>query len=264
MSFWFNQLRNLFTYFWFVFSVLPGSAMSAAVPALGLNPIIPALKSCRELILVTAPNWETPNAIVRLYERSTGEITPWREIRGPIPAIIGQRGLAWGNGLHGIGAPGEPLKREGDLKSPAGIFRLTSVFGIAGSEQAAFVRLPYRQVTSSTEAIDDPNSKYYNQIVDRSSISNPDWSSSESMLQVGGRYRFGIMIEHNPAAVPGRGSCIFLHVWDKRYPATAGCTAVPLNDLTNILHWVDGKANPLIVQLPVSEYLRLKSRWGLP
>ena len=238
--------------------------MSAAVPAPELNSSIPALNSCRQLILVTTPDGETPNATVRLYERPTGETTPWREVRGPIPAIIGQRGFAWGIGLHGTGAPGEPRKREGDLKSPAGIFRLTSVFGTANSEQAGFLRLPYRQVTSSTEAIDDPNSKYYNQIVDRSSISNPDWASSESMLRVGGRYRFGIMIEHNPGAIAGQGSCIFLHVWDKRYSATAGCTAVPLNDLTTILHWVDGKANPLIVQLPMSEYLRLKSRWGLP
>jgi L,D-peptidoglycan transpeptidase YkuD (ErfK/YbiS/YcfS/YnhG family) len=252
------------TLFWFFFSMVLGSVMSAAVPAPKLNSSVPALNSCLQLILVTASDWETPNATVRLYERSTGGTTPWIEVRRPFPAIIGQRGFAWGIGLHGTGAPGEPRKREGDLKSPAGIFRIKSVFGIADSEQAAFLRLPYRQVTSSTEAIDDPNSKYYNQIVDRRSILNPDWSSSESMLRVGGRYRFGIMIEHNPAAIPGQGSCIFLHVWDKRYTATVGCTAVRLNDLTTILHWADGKANPLIVQLPVAEYLRLQSRWGLP
>jgi L,D-peptidoglycan transpeptidase YkuD (ErfK/YbiS/YcfS/YnhG family) len=241
-----------------------GSVVSAAVPASGLNSTIPALDSCRQLILVTASDWETPNATLRLYERPTAGTTPWREVRRPVPAVIGQRGFAWGIGLHGTGAPVEPRKQEGDLKSPAGVFRLTSVFGIANSEQAAFLRLPYRQVTSSTEAIDDPNSKYYNQIVDRSSILNPDWSSSESMLRVGGPYRFGIMIEHNPAAIPGQGSCIFLHVWDKRYTATGGCTAVPLNDLTTILRWVDGQANPLIVQLPAPEYVRLKSRWALP
>jgi L,D-peptidoglycan transpeptidase YkuD (ErfK/YbiS/YcfS/YnhG family) len=257
-------INTFFSIVYFSVSVMAGSRASAGMPPANLSSTISELNVCRQLILVTTPNWNTLNATVHLYERPTAGATSWRETRGPIPAIIGNQGFAWGIGMHGTGAPGEPRKREGDLKSPAGVFRLAAVFGIADPAQAAFLRLPYRQVTSTTEAIDDPNSKYYNQIVDRKSIPHPDWSSAESMLQVGGRYRFGIVIAHNPGCIPGQGSCIFLHVWDKRYAGTTGCTAIGLNDLTCVLHWLDAKADPLIVQLPLPEYQRLKIPWALP
>jgi len=127
-----------------------------------------------------------------------------------------------------------------------------------------FLRLPYQQVTERTEAIDDPRSRYYNRIVDRSTITHPDWSSSESMLRVGGRYRYGLMIQHNWQAEPGFGSCIFLHVWDNGQAGTTGCTATSLAHLERLLRWLDSKENPLIVQLPQPQYLRLRQSWRLP
>jgi zinc D-Ala-D-Ala dipeptidase len=84
------------------------------------------------------------------------------------------------------------------------------------------------------------------------------------MLQVGDSYRFGVMIEHNRQPLPGYGSCIFLHVWSRDHSGTAGCTAIDLSDLVRLLHWLDSRKNPLIVQLPVPEYLRLRPGWGLP
>jgi L,D-peptidoglycan transpeptidase YkuD (ErfK/YbiS/YcfS/YnhG family) len=228
-----------------------------------LRAAIPELASCEQLITVTTKGWDDVSAIIRLYERSSAEASRWRPYGEPFPAVIGQHGLAWGVGLHGDGA-GEPRKREGDLKAPAGVFQFGAVFGIATPEQVRFLRLPYRRVTATTEAVDDPKSKFYNQIVDRSQILHPDWTSSESMLQVGGRYRLGVVIEHNPAAIPGFGSCIFLHVWDPRYPGTTGCTATDYDHLLRLLRWLDPKKRPLIVELPTAEYERLKQRWGLP
>jgi zinc D-Ala-D-Ala dipeptidase len=237
---------------------------SAAGPPAKLREAIPELASCEQLVTVTTKSWDDVNATIRLYERSTGGGYRWRPYGRPFPAVIGQQGLAWGVGLHGHNETGGPQKREGDLKAPAGVFRFGAVFGIATPEQVRFLRLPYRRVTASTEAVDDPKSKFYNQIVDRSKIRHPDWTSSESMLQVGGRYRLGVVIEHNPAAIPGFGSCIFLHVWDPRFPGTTGCTATDYDHLFRLLRWLDPKKRPLIVQLPISEYEELKQRWGLP
>ena len=235
---------------------------SLAAPPLKLRATIPEIASCQQLVTVTTTNWEDVNATVQLFERSTA--ARWRRSGNPFPAVIGRRGLAWGIGLHGSGETGEPSKREGDMKAPAGVFRFGDVFGTARPEQVRFLRLPYRQVTSTTEAIDDPRSDYYNQVVDRSAITHPDWSSSESMLQVGGRYRLGVIIQHNGEAYPGFGSCIFFHVWDPHYLGTTGCTAAAYNHLVDLLRWLDPRKQPLIVQLPSTEYERLKLRWGLP
>jgi zinc D-Ala-D-Ala dipeptidase len=238
------------------------SASLASQPA-KFKTAIPELFTCEQLVTVTTKSWDDVNATVRRYERTAGDET-WRQVGNPFPAVIGQHGLAWGIGLHGAGKPGEPEKREGDKKTPAGVFRFGDVFGTALPEQVSFLRLSYRQVTPTTEAIDDPKSKYYNQVVDRRSVTHPDWTSSESMLQVGGRYRLGVIVRHNTAAYPGYGSCIFFHVWDPRYPATTGCTATSYDQLVRLLRWLDPKKSPLIIQLPAGEYERLKQRWGLP
>ena len=222
------------------------------------------MASCQQLVTVTTRNWDDRNATVQLYERAAGAGANWRRTDDPFPAAIGERGLGWGIGIHGTGKRGEPEKQEGDKKAPAGVFRFGNVFGTARPEQVRFLRLPYRQVTSSTEAIDDPKSRYYDQVIDRRTITHPDWASSESMLQVGGRYRLGVIIEHNAPAYPGFGSCIFFHVWDPRYPGTTGCTATSYDHLVHLLRWLDPKKNPLIVQLPAGEYQRLEQRWGLP
>lgn len=230
---------------------------------LALRPSIPQILTCRQLIVVTTNGWNDQNASVRFLERATTGHMPWREAGNAVPGVIGRCGFAWGVGLHGTGETGAPRKKEGDQRSPAGVFKLYAVFGTASPDRMGFLRLPYQQVTTTTEAIDDPHSRYYNRIVDRAVIKRPDWSSSESMLRVGGRYRLGVMIEHNWSKIPGFGSCIFLHVW-VRDRGTAGCTAVKLADLKNLLYWLDAEKNPLIVQLPLPEYDRLRLAWELP
>jgi D-alanyl-D-alanine dipeptidase len=107
-------------------------------------------------------------------------------VEKPFSGVIGSRGFAWGIGLLGTGEAGAPRKKEGNKALPPGVFRLFSVFGLANPAQVRFLRFLYQQITATTEAIDDPQSRYYNRIVDRAAIADPDWSSSESMLSVGG------------------------------------------------------------------------------
>ena len=229
----------------------PWNVWGAVVgPPVKLRETIPELASCKQLVTVTIKGWDELHAMVQLYQRTGRGEGYWRRFGHPFPAVIGEHGFAWGIGLHGASKAGEPEKCEGDKKAPAGVFRFGDVFGTARSEQVRFLRLPYRQVTSSTEAIDDPKSRYYNQVIDRRTIPRPDWTSSESMLRVGGRYRVGVIIEHNTPAYPDLGSCIFFHVWDPRYPGTTGCTATSYDRLVRLLRWLDPKKNPLIVQLP--------------
>jgi L,D-peptidoglycan transpeptidase YkuD (ErfK/YbiS/YcfS/YnhG family) len=65
--------------------------------------------------------------------------------------------------------------------------------------------------------------------------------------------------------VPGNGSCIFLHIWRGPGQGTAGCTAMPEQNLKEIIHWLNSKSSAaLLVQLPRPEYDRLKPLWNLP
>jgi len=225
---------------------------------------VPEIQSCRQLIVVTTRSWSDVNANVQCLERAQAGDTPWRKIGKPFPAVIGKHGFGWGIGLHGTGESGKPTKQEGDQKSPAGVFKLFSLFGTASPSRVRFVRFPYQQVGPTTEAIDDPRSRYYNRVIDRAEIKHPDWSTSESMLAVGSRYRFGVMVEHNWSQIPGLGSCIFFHVWNLDRTGTAGCTATSLANLERLLHWLDADRHPLIVQLPLAEYVRLRQSWKLP
>ncbi|HRZ36888.1 MAG TPA: hypothetical protein P5534_11050, partial [Candidatus Paceibacterota bacterium] len=72
--------------------------------------------------------------------------------------------------------------------------------------------------------------------------------SCEKMRLSNGLYDAGIVIEYNTAPiVPGRGSALFVHVWDgDGRKATAGCVALDRARLRDLLRWLDAKANPVI------------------
>ncbi len=157
----------------------------------------------------------------------------------------------------------EPHKREGDGKSPAGIFKLTSTFGSA--DKPVFVKLPYTKLVEGTECVDDVKSSHYNTIVDRTQVGNVDWNSSEKMLAVGAQYDLGVFVAHNSnPPVAGKGSCIFLHIWKTDATGTAGCTAMERATIEKILGWLDAGKNPVLVQMPEEDYRRFQSQWKLP
>ena len=57
--------------------------------------------------------------------------------------------------------------------------------------------------------MDDAQSHFYNQVLDRSTV-EADWTSHEEMRREDHFYRLGIMVAHHDAAEPFGGSCIFL------------------------------------------------------
>jgi L,D-peptidoglycan transpeptidase YkuD (ErfK/YbiS/YcfS/YnhG family) len=216
-----------------------------------------------QAIVVTATGWSSAQASLQGYERSHPD-RPWRAVGKKIPAAIGRHGLAWGTGLHPSASPKDPVKREGDGRAPAGIFRLGMAFGYADLKAMSWVRLPYRQATPDLLCIDDPSSSFYNRIVDKRQ-GKTVWKSYEDMLRPDGQYRLGIVVEHNAdPVVPGNGSCIFLHIWAGPGVGTSGCTAMAEEDLAALLRWLSPRANPVLVQLPEFVYSRHRKAWGLP
>jgi L,D-peptidoglycan transpeptidase YkuD (ErfK/YbiS/YcfS/YnhG family) len=221
--------------------------------------------SC-QILAVVAPDWDSAGARLQAYERPPGNLA-WKKQGKEVPAMLGRNGLAWGRGLHPAPPSGEPVKKEGDGRSPAGLFSLGRAFGSfpAGSAEVSKIAMPYLALTRGTECVDDPGSVHYNQIVDSGVIEDPDWKSSEKMLEAGPVYGLGIEINHNRDPVEtGAGSCIFLHPWEDEEKGTQGCTGVKRSAMEQILAWLDPGAGPLLVQLPRAGYDRVRKAWRLP
>ena len=231
-------------------SILPASIALAQVPA-----------SARQLVLVVTPDWDTTSGTLRRFARSSSSAR-WRRVGPTVPVVVGSSGLAWG--ADSLGAAADPRKREGDGRSPAGVFPLDRAFGFAPASAMSRVRLPYLPLIAGTECVDDTTSTHYNTIVDRDRVPTVDWSSAEHMRRIA-QYQVGVIVGYNARPVSkGRGSCIFLHIWDGPGSSTAGCTAFPRADVESLLAWLDAKRQPALVQLPAAEYARLKTRWALP
>jgi L,D-peptidoglycan transpeptidase YkuD (ErfK/YbiS/YcfS/YnhG family) len=127
------------------------------------------------------------------------------------------------------------------------------------------IRLSYVQCSATLECVDDTNSADYNVILDRRSVTAPDWKSSEKMRMTNDEYRLGIFIAHNSSPVqPGAGSCVFMHIWKGPDVPTSGCTAMSPGAIESVLGWLDPQAHPVLVQLPEAEYQRLQTPWQLP
>jgi len=187
------------------------------------------------------------------------------EINDPVPVVVGKSGLAWGSGLlprpRGAGFDG-PEKREGDGRAPAGMFALGDVTGYDAAPPGE-LKLRYRAATPALRCVDDGNAAdYYNQLVDAPEGGAAPWTSAEVMRRADELYRLTIFVRHNAARTPGRGSCIFLHVWRSPRSPTVGCTAMALPVLRHLVEWADPMT--VLVQLPRALYPRLAGAWDLP
>jgi L,D-peptidoglycan transpeptidase YkuD (ErfK/YbiS/YcfS/YnhG family) len=219
-----------------------------------------------QLIVVTTPDWNSVVGRLQRYERRAADEN-WTPVGEAVTVDVGRNGMAWGRGListDSVREPQDPVKVEGDGRSPAGVFRLGPTFGYAARAPADW-KMPYVWIKSSVECVDDSESKFYNRVLDRNTTQTVDWKSSEKMAQAGEAYRWGAVIDQNmDPVVPRDGSCVFLHIWGGQGMGTAGCTAMPQGQLEPILAWLDPKKQPLLVEMPDAEYGKARKEWGLP
>jgi L,D-peptidoglycan transpeptidase YkuD (ErfK/YbiS/YcfS/YnhG family) len=217
----------------------------------------------RQLVLVVTPDWNADHGTLRTFERTA---SAWREQGDARDVTVGRAGTAWGIGLHAMRTDG-PRKREGDGRSPAGVFAIGDAFGYAAT---AATGLHYRASSGSDYCIDASASPLYNRIVDARGVgADAVAASTEPMrrdLHANGdqRYRLGFVIEHNAGAQVDAGSCIFAHLWKSPTDATSGCTAMSDDTMQSLLGWLRPGQHPIFVLLPQGEYMRLHQAWHLP
>jgi L,D-peptidoglycan transpeptidase YkuD (ErfK/YbiS/YcfS/YnhG family) len=180
-----------------------------------------------QVVVVNAPRYGATTATLTAYERTVGG--SWSRAFGPWPARVGTRGVA---------PPGE--KREGDGRTPSGVYGFDFFFGVAADPG---VRFPYRRVTSrSIVWDDDPSSPRYNTWVD---LEREQAGTEPEPMYVSPAYDHGAVIAYNAERTPGLGSAIFLHV--STGAPTAGCVSLPASQLVEVLRWLDPVRQPRIV-----------------
>ena len=181
-----------------------------------------------QLVVAIPLRSDATRGVMYLFDRRA---TGWSRLAGPLPAMVGRRGFA---------RPGE--KREGDGRTPSGLFPLEFAFGYAPT---ITTKMPYRQATDDDLWVDDVHAPDYNQWVKHGQTTA---SSFEKMKRDDHRYQYGLEIGYNRhPVVTGLGSAIFIHVWLETGISTSGCVALAESDMVAILDWLDPEKKPLIL-----------------
>ncbi len=164
---------------------------------------------------------------VDLFEKGA---SGWQPVDGRIDGVAGANGLA---------PKGE--KREGDGRTPTGVFGINRGFGYFPLD----TKLPYIVLTPDLIWVDDPRSPEYNRLV---SLDRVHPASYETMRSNDDLYKYGVVIEYNTdPVVSGLGSAIFLHIWRDPHTPTVGCVAVSEENMLRILRWLDPAKAPVTV-----------------
>ena len=181
-----------------------------------------AADDAQQLFIVAAFNDEATDAWVSLHERQADG--SWHMVM-TTPGFIGKNGLG--------------KTREGDAKTPTGIFHFNRAFGIADDPGSS---IPYVKVDDDTYWSGDPRDGYcYNELVSLRDLPGLDIESgdSEHIIDYPYHYQYCLNISYNEEGVPGLGSAIFLHCFAPAKPFTGGCVSIPEDYMVYVMRHVD-------------------------
>lgn len=180
-------------------------------------------------LTVTASSGSSYGTAV-LYEWQEGD---WKKI-ATYDATVGSNGI--GN------------TREGSSTSPKGVHKL----GVVLSSSNVSTNMDTYSATSNTCVIDDVDSSYYNQIMEKSSVpSGTHYDNIGKGLTDGSTYAT-IYIEHNGSGlssenvVSGNGSAIGLRGQNRSLSPTYGDVDISASNMRDLLSKLDSNKKPVI------------------
>lgn len=172
----------------------------------------------KQIVVVKAVD---SDALITCYEkRGDG----YKRVLPPMKGYVGKHGVT-------------KNKREGDGKTPEGVFAIGFAFGFTPS---ARTNLKYRRIRKNSLWCSDGSSLLYN------TWCHAATEEQERLWKYKSEYWRGAVIKYNygDKRVQGKGSAIFLHI--KNAP-TAGCVAASPLCISKILAWLDYRKKPVIV-----------------
>ena len=129
------------------------------------------------------------------------------------------------------------LKKEGDLITPAGMFKFKSVFYRKDRVPNIKTKIKKIIIKKNMGWCDDSNSKFYNKL-----IYFPFTFSAESLYLKKNIYDIILVLNYNfSPVIKKKGSAIFLHIANRNYIPTKGCLAISKRDMKILLNTIDNK-----------------------
>ncbi|MDH4128893.1 MAG: L,D-transpeptidase family protein [Spirochaetota bacterium] len=185
------------------------------------------ISSSTQLIIVYNKNLKSHIAKVLCLEKINGK---WQLIFPSVNTAIGKKGFAKLD-----------QKKEGDLKTPTGLFPLALIFGYSFSVDT---KMPYKQAKDNDFWVDDPESDQYNKWVS----GKINAKSAERMKRKDHLYKYGIVVEYNVnPIIKGKGSAMFFHIWRYKNRSSAGCVVMNEKNILRIIKWLDKNKKPLVI-----------------
>lgn len=173
-----------------------------------------AVKNNANQIFVVAQIGEKTTAWISMHVKDPkGE---WQQIM-TTPGFIGKNGLG--------------KEREGDNKTPVGVFHFNFAMGIADDPNCL---IPYVKVDNNHYWSGDANYKY-NQFVDIRDYPNLNTEDSEHIIDYNPHYTYALNISYNEEGKSGLGSAIFLHCFGPFKTWTGGCVSIPTEKMKFVM-----------------------------
>ncbi|ANF98770.1 hypothetical protein AR543_11600 [Paenibacillus bovis] len=180
-----------------------------------------------QMIIVTANGKKSTTGRLYLYNKQSDG---WQHRLGPIPVVLGQKGLG--------------KTKEGDGKTPIGTYTLGTAFG-SSSTPPVGLKTDYRTAGADDYWIDASQSPDYNSWVAYEGDPADRWSSFERLNNP--LYKSAMVINYNiDPVIPGKGSAIFMHIWRAADKPTDGCIAMSESNLLQVLTAIDPDKSPKI------------------
>jgi L,D-peptidoglycan transpeptidase YkuD (ErfK/YbiS/YcfS/YnhG family) len=128
-------------------------------------------------------------------------------------------------------------KREGDLSTPKGIFKIGFLYYRKDRIKLPKCNLSKKAIKKNMGWCDDSRSKKYN-----TEIKFPFKHNAEKLFRKDRIYDLLINIKYNSnPIIKKKGSAIFLHLTNKKKGYTKGCIAISANSFLKILPYIDKK-----------------------
>lgn len=179
-----------------------------------------AAGDAQQMFIVAAFGPDANDAWISLHEKQSDGT--WLMIM-TTPGFIGKNGLG--------------KTREGDGRTPTGVFHFNCAFGIADDPGSI---IPYVKADDDTYWSGDIREGYrYNELVSLRDLPGLDTENSEHIADYIYHYQYCLNISYNEDGIPGLGSAIFLHCFGPAKPFTGGCVAIPEDCMKFVMRRVD-------------------------
>ena len=189
--------------------------------------------SATQVITVTAHSTSSTQAIVQAWARSG---SGWTRVGPAVSGYIGSDGMS-------------EHASESWSATPMGRFTLTQAFGHDSDPGTA---LPYLRTDDADWWISQSGPLYNTHQHCASNCPFTQGAPNEHLAHELPFYDYAVVIDYNTANAPGgvrqgAGSAIFLHVHPAGSGPTAGCVAVPEDQMIRLLRWLTPAAHPRIL-----------------